>query len=115
MEQGTEGDEIILFSLTQIGCQLENLKSLNQITAEVLYEIVSRSLVLITGDEKYSTPLPKSIASRHRICTDVAAKIKELGFSPECGYNQLLYPSPAPTRILLTWLIQKLPRYGLFC
>lgn len=47
---------------------------------------------------------------RHRVCTDMATKIKELGFSGDCGYNQLLYPVENQTKALLTWLVQKLPR-----
>lgn len=40
----------------------------------------------------------------------MATKIKDLGFSGECGYNQLLYPVPAQSRALLTWIVQKMPR-----
>lgn len=54
--------------------------------------------------------LPSNIASRHRICTSIAAKIKELGFLADCGYNQLLYPVENQTRELLKWLVDKLPR-----
>ena len=54
--------------------------------------------------------LPQNIASRHRICTSIAAKIKELGFLSDCGYNQLLYPVENQTRDLLKWLVEKLPR-----
>jgi coiled-coil domain-containing protein 22 len=40
----------------------------------------------------------------------VAAKVKELGFTGECGYNQLLYPIESQTRALLSWLVYRLPR-----
>lgn len=40
----------------------------------------------------------------------MAMKIKEHGYTRDCGYNQLLYPSEAQTRTLLAWLVQKLPR-----
>jgi hypothetical protein len=40
----------------------------------------------------------------------MATKVKELGFTGDCGYNQLLYPVESQTRILLNWLVQKLPR-----
>jgi hypothetical protein len=40
----------------------------------------------------------------------MATKVKELGFLGEFGYNQLLYPVEAQTRVLLNWLVQKLPR-----
>lgn len=54
--------------------------------------------------------LPQNIASRHRICTSIATKIKEQGFLSDCGYNQLLYPVENQTRELLKWLVEKLPR-----
>jgi hypothetical protein len=47
---------------------------------------------------------------KHRICTDIALKIKELGFLGDCGYNQLLYPVEHQTRDLLKWIVDKLPR-----
>lgn len=40
----------------------------------------------------------------------MAAKVKELGFTGECGYNQLLYPIESQTRSLLSWLVYRLPR-----
>lgn len=40
----------------------------------------------------------------------MAAKVKELGFTGECGYNQLLYPIESQTRALLSWLVYRLPR-----
>lgn len=51
-----------------------------------------------------------NIAVRHRICTEVSTKIKELGYSQECGYNQLLYPVEHQTRDLIKWLVEKIPR-----
>lgn len=54
--------------------------------------------------------LPQNIASRHRICTSIASKIKDLGYLSDCGYNQLLYPTENQTRDLLKWLVEKLPR-----
>lgn len=54
--------------------------------------------------------MPQNIAVRHRICTDISIKIKDLGFLGECGYNQLLYPVEHQTRDLLKWLMEKIPR-----
>ena len=59
---------------------------------------------------QFPLKLPQNIASRHRICTSIATKIKELGYLGDCGYNQLLYPVEAQTRDLLKWLVEKLPR-----
>ena len=77
----------------------------------MIVEIAARSLLLISsGDVKFSTELPSNIASRHRICTNIAFKLKEAGFLGDCGYNQLLYPVEQQTRALLNWLVLKLPR-----
>ena len=54
--------------------------------------------------------LPANIAVRHRVCTDIALKIKEQGYLGDCGYNQLLYPVEHQTRDLLKWIVDKLPR-----
>lgn len=59
---------------------------------------------------QFPVTLPQNIAARHRICTSIATKIKELGFLSDCGYNQLLYPVENQTRELLKWLVDKLPR-----
>lgn len=56
--------------------------------------------------------MPANIAVRHRICTDIAIKIKELGYLGDCGYNQLLYPVEHQTRDLLKWIVDKLPRHA---
>ena len=77
----------------------------------MLVEIVARSLFLISdGEVQISHALPPNIASRHRICTTLASKVKDAGFAGDCGYNQLLYPLEDQTRTLLNWLVQKLPR-----
>lgn len=112
MEQGNEGDAIILLALRQIDCQFsESIDSVGKLTPDAIIEIVARSLWLISnGEIKFPVSLPANIASRHRTCTDMAMKVKELGYSGDCGYNQLLYPVEAQTRALLTWIVQRLPR-----
>lgn len=114
MDQRNEGDAIIFLALKQIESPIllsSNLSAVSELNADNIVDIVARSLNLICNDEsKFPTSLPSNIASRHRICTTLAAKIKELGFSSDCGYNQLLYPVESQIRALLTWLVQKLPR-----
>ena len=76
-----------------------------------MIDIVARSLRLITeGAAKYPVKLPPGMASRHRLCTDMASAVKQLGYGGECGYNQLLYPTEPTTRGLLGFLVEKLPR-----
>ena len=43
--------------------------------------MVVRSVWLITdGKAKFPAQLPPGIAARHRICTLIASKVKELGY-----------------------------------
>lgn len=52
MEKGNEGDEIIFLSLRQIGCAVPNdVVKVGQIGADLLVEIIVRSLLLITDGE----------------------------------------------------------------
>ena len=113
MEQGNEGEAIISLALAQLDVKAldSGEVTLANITAEVLVEIVVKSLTLITGEELNISPkLPPNVASRHRICTNIAKKIKEIGYMGDMGYNQLLYPSHKQTKELLIWLVQRLPR-----
>jgi coiled-coil domain-containing protein 22 len=134
-----ESDKAIISKLQKIDCLIlpERITSFNLIDAETLVLIVAKAVECISGVEiqvggifsvlselstlifsfptfsmnyQYSGSLPPNIASRHRVCTSVAAKVKELGFSGECGYNQLLYPIESQTRALLSWLVYRLPR-----
>jgi len=75
-----------------------------------LIEIIARSIRLITdGEAKYPIKLPSGPASRHRLCTDMARQIKSMGYSGECGYNQLLYPAELTTKPILEFVVEKLP------
>ena len=52
MEQGNEGDEIMIFSFRQIGCEIpQNILKVNQINAELLISIIGKSLELISNGE----------------------------------------------------------------
>ena len=77
--EGNEGEAIISLALAQLDVKgLDNGGvTLANITAELLVEIAVKSLTLITGEElNISTKLPQNVASRHRICTNLAKKIK---------------------------------------
>jgi hypothetical protein len=110
MSEG-KGDAILLGTFRGIGCALpEDVNSVSELTADHLVVIMSKSLFLISeGDIVTPSKLPSNIASRHRICTDLAEKIKVLGLPVKCGYNQILYPVEASTRGILHWIVSKLP------
>ena len=109
---GREGDEIFLLAFRQIGCVLPaEVSSLSDLTPGHLVEIISRSLNILTdGKTQFASALPPGPASRHRLCTKMANEIKNLDYSGECGYNQILYPAEATTRSILGFLVEKLPR-----
>jgi len=49
-EKGNEGDEIIIFSLRQIDCDIpKEIQCVGQLTPELLIHIISTSLDLISG------------------------------------------------------------------
>lgn len=52
MEQGNEGDEILFLSYRQVGCEIPpNIVKVGQISAELLIEIIAKSLLLISDGE----------------------------------------------------------------
>lgn len=52
MEQGNEGDAIILLAFRQIDCQItEDVQSVSQLSPELIVEIVARSLLLMSEGE----------------------------------------------------------------
>lgn len=116
------------------------LKSLENVDSATMVASVSRCLKVITeGEATFNESLPPSMAARHRICQGLAQHVKvrfipffartaapvpqrrrhravtprrsqRLGFSGECGFNQLLYPNAKDARKLLMFLVEKLPK-----
>lgn len=114
-----EPEQILLLalrlSLRDVGGIPAQVQRLSDVKAEVLVSIVTRSVMLIDAAEEREgrqlpQRLPSGAASRHRLCTQIAARLKELGFEGEIGYNQLLYPNESSTRAVLTWLVDRMPR-----
>lgn len=56
--------------------------------------------------------MPSSVARCHRLCAQLGDKFKELGYTRECGYSSFLYPSEKDTRLMLLWLVERLPKTG---
>ena len=113
MEAQNEGDEIMLTALRSIECDSlsSDIAKVGQLTPDMLVEAVACSLFLISdGDIKFNKTLPPNVASKHRICTSMCTKIKDIGYPNNIGYNQLLYPTEETTKDLIFWLVQKLPR-----
>lgn len=106
-----EADEILLFALRQSGAPIDDgVKSFGDFGAEEVIACVGSAMRLILDDSSFPAALPSSVGARHRLCTAVASEVKKLGFTGECGYNQLLYPSEADTRKLFMFLVDKIPK-----
>uniref|UniRef100_A0A7S2R8Z8 Coiled-coil domain-containing protein 22 homolog n=1 Tax=Mucochytrium quahogii TaxID=96639 RepID=A0A7S2R8Z8_9STRA len=86
--------------------------SLVDIPAADLIKCVVRGLRQIgcQGLEEHSEVMSASISKRHKQCAGLAKILNDQGFSPECGYNQLLYPSERSTRDILMWLEERLDK-----
>lgn len=54
--------------------------------------------------------LPQDVGGRFRVGTELAARVKRLGYRAELGFHQLLYPNEKDTRRLLAFLLDKVPK-----
>ena len=115
----SEGDEILFISFKQAGIEIsEEVKTIEDFDASNVISVCSQSLKIIhtaTGTinnkvKKLPESLPKNVAARHRVCTNLGTFIKALGYTGETGYNQFLYPNGKDVRNLLLWLIDQLPK-----
>ena len=89
MDNGNESDEILLLSLKDLGLQtLDSVKTIAALDATMLVEIIAKALLKISdGEVEFPDKLPPNVASRHRICTNMSLKLKEIGYPFDCGYN----------------------------
>jgi len=88
------------------------VSSVKQLSVEQVVSCVGYCLRIILNDESIPSKFPvgSGVGTKHRICSQLAEKVKEVGYPKECGYNQLLYPVEKETRGLLSWIVEKLPR-----
>lgn len=113
--EGREADDILLSYFRNLcpGLLDERITAIGELNADILYTITAKSCSVISGNdkmEKYPNVLPKNIAVRHRLCTTLATIIKDAGYTGDIGYNQLLYPIESQTRLLLNWLVIRIPK-----
>ncbi|CAH0385554.1 unnamed protein product [Bemisia tabaci] len=105
-----EVDKIILNSLKEINCELEeDVKLLRHLSSENIIAGFARCLNLINPSLNLSTQLPPSMSERFKLGASIANAIKELGYKDEIGYQTLLYSNEIEIRRLFTFVIEKLP------
>lgn len=106
-----EVDKIIIHSLREIGCDLEeDVQSLRQLNAERIVEAVVRCLNVIQPGHGIPHLLPPSMSARFRVGTSIAEVCTELGYTGEVGYQTFLYSNEADVRKVFMFLIEKLTK-----
>ncbi|XP_018345248.1 PREDICTED: coiled-coil domain-containing protein 22 homolog isoform X1 [Trachymyrmex septentrionalis] len=106
-----EIDNIIIHSLRQIGCDIEeNVTNLSSFNTELVVEATVRCLEAIRPGLGLSTVLPVNMAARFRLGATLAQTCMELGYRGDIGYQTFLYNSEADLRRVFMFLIEKLPK-----
>lgn len=106
-----EVDNIIIHSLRQIGCDVEeDVQSLKDFTTELVVEAAAKCLRLINPALTVPSRLPPGMSARYRLGTTLAESCVELGYKGDIGYQTFLYSNESEVRKLLMFLIEKLPK-----
>ncbi|XP_014483329.1 PREDICTED: coiled-coil domain-containing protein 22 homolog [Dinoponera quadriceps] len=106
-----EIDNIIIHSLRQIGCDIEeSVTNLSGFNTELVVEATVRCLEAIRPSLGLSTVLPVNMAARFRLGATLAQLCTELGYRGDIGYQTFLYNSEADLRRVFMFLIEKLPK-----
>lgn len=106
-----EVDNIIIHSLRQIGCDIEeNITNLSGFNTELIVEATVRCIDIIRPGLGLSTVLPTNMAARFRLGATLAQACSELGYRGDIGYQTFLYSSEADLRKVFMFLIEKLPK-----
>ena len=106
-----EVDNIIIHTLRQIGCNLnESVSSLKEFTTDNVIEATSTCLRVINDANQFSRTLPPSMSARFRLGTGLAQACQGLGFNGVIGYQTFLYPTEGDIRTLFMFLVERLPK-----
>ncbi|XP_012254976.2 coiled-coil domain-containing protein 22 homolog isoform X2 [Athalia rosae] len=106
-----EVDNIIIHSLRQIGCDIEeDVTNLSGFNTELVVEAAVRCLDIIRPGLGVSTIVPANMAARFRLGATLAQACSELGYRGDIGYQTFLYSSEVDLRRLFMFLIEKLPK-----
>ncbi|KAH0555327.1 hypothetical protein KQX54_017650 [Cotesia glomerata] len=106
-----EVDNIIIHSLRQIGCDIdEEITNLNRFTTELTVNAAVRCLEIIKPGVELSRTLPVNMAARFRTGATLAQICSDLGYRGDIGYQTFLYSSESDLRRVFMFLIDKLPK-----
>ncbi|PON86337.1 Coiled-coil domain-containing protein [Trema orientale] len=104
-----DSQEVLLNSIHNYGVHLPpNVVSVRDLEPANLVSICAQSLNLIDHTASFPTSLPDSVAEQFKICTDIAAGIKSLGYLGDISFHQFLYPSEEDSCKLIRFLVERL-------
>ncbi|KAL9680045.1 hypothetical protein QQ045_017918 [Rhodiola kirilowii] len=106
-------EEILLRSLESLGVSIpDGVTSIQSLTPDLLFAICSQSLSIVDRASHFPESLPESTAVRFKVCKDMAAVFKEIGYLGDISFHQFLYPSEDDLYKLVRFLIEKLSESG---
>lgn len=105
-----EVDAIVLQSLREIGCDIDDNVKLSVLTPEEIYLCIFKLCQCMKNDLNVSTHLPAQLAQRFAAASQLVDVCKSLGFNGDLGYQTILYSNPIELRRILMWLIEHLPK-----
>ncbi|XP_055919483.1 coiled-coil domain-containing protein 22 homolog [Eupeodes corollae] len=106
-----EIDKIIVHSLRQIGCEIdEEIVSLSSFSPELIVQTVSKCFQLINPSLVLPSTLPAAMAQRFAVATTLAEACVLIGFRGDIGYQTFLYSNIVEVRRLFMFLIEMLPK-----
>jgi hypothetical protein len=89
----------------------DGVSSAKEVDADLLVAVCSACLRAIAPEQPPPPErLPPDMAGRFRVGTDLAGRIKQLGYRGDLGFHQLLYPNETEVRRVLVFLLDTLPK-----
>ncbi|KAF4518753.1 hypothetical protein B566_EDAN006157 [Ephemera danica] len=106
-----EIDKIILHTLRQIGCDLEDeVDTLGQFSTELVVEATARCIRLVNPGAEVPLKLSPSLSARFQVGGMLAQACVDLGYKGDIGYQTFLYSTETDIRRVFMFLIEKLPK-----
>ena len=105
-----EVDGIILQSLREIGCDIDDDVKLKTLTPEEIFACIGNLCKCIKSDVEIASHLPAQMAQRFAAASQLVDCCKSLGFNGDLGYQTILYSNPIELRRILMWLIEHIPK-----
>ncbi|KAG5680441.1 hypothetical protein PVAND_009949 [Polypedilum vanderplanki] len=105
-----EVDSIILETLREIGCELEEDVKLKNLSPEDVFKSISTLCKIISPESEIPKILPVQMAQRFSAASQLVDCCKRLGFNGDFGYQTILYSNINELRRVFMWLIENLPK-----